>query len=179
MNETAVSPRYIRALMEAAEERGTLDRVPEDVQGLLSLLQESEELQGFLNDPLIHPDQKQGAFRTLFSSRVDGLTLNFLLLLCEKRRERVLADILQGFLNLLDERRGIATAHVRSAAALTAEQQDRLAGRLSAYSGKQVQLRWEIDRALKAGFVARLGDQVFDGTLDAQLKRLHRQLLAR
>ena len=61
----------------------------------------------------------------------------------------------------------------------TRQQQQRLARRLSAYSGKQVQVRWEIDSALKAGFVARLGDQVFDGTLNAQLMRLHRQLLVR
>ena len=95
----------------------------------------------------------------------------------DSRRERALEGIIQSFLNLLDDRQGIARAQVRSAAVLTPEQQAQLAERLSAYSGKQVQLEVEVDEGLKAGFVAQLGDQVFDGTLEAQLHRLRRRLV--
>jgi F-type H+-transporting ATPase subunit delta len=164
--------------MEAAEERGVLDGVQEDAQALHRLIRESEDLQGFLADPLIHPEQKQAAFRALFSGKVTDLTLSFLLLLGEKRRERLLESILEGFLDLLDERRGIATAQVRSASVLTSEQEERLAQRLSAFSGKQVRLEVEVDDGLRAGFVARMGDQVFDGTVEAQLNRLRRRLAA-
>ena len=69
-----------------------------------------------------------------------------------------------------------STGQVRSAKDLTQEQQERLVERLSAFSGKQVRLEVEVDEALKAGFVARLGDQVFDGTLEAQVHRLRRRL---
>ena len=176
MNETGAERRYARALLEAAEERGALDRVREDLQALQDLIRASEELQGFLTDPLIHPEQKQNAFQAMFSGALHDLTMNFLSLLCEKRRERALQGIIQSFLHFLDERQGIARAQVRSAAALTPEQQAQLAERLSAYSGKQVRLEVEVDEGLKAGFVARLGDQVFDGTLEAQLHRLRRRL---
>ncbi len=178
MNETPVSLRYARALIHAAEEQGVLDQVREDLLGLLDLIQASEDLRGFLIDPLIHPEQKRTAFQALFSGKVGDLTLNFLLLLCGKRRERGLEGIIRGFLALLDERRGVITAQVRSAKDLTQEQQARLVERLSAFSGKQVRLEVEVDAALKAGFVARLGDQVFDGTLEAQLNRLRRGLAA-
>ena len=178
MNETPVSLRYARALIRAAEEQGVLDRVQEDLLGLLDLIQESEELRAFLTDPLIHPEQKRVAFQELFSGRMGDLTLSFLLLLCEKRRERGLAGIVRGFLALLDERRGVITAQVRSARDLSQEQQARLVERLSAFSGKQVQIEVEVDATLKAGFVARLGDQVFDGTLEAQMNRLRRRLAA-
>lgn len=176
MTQSTVVPRYVRALVDAAEERGVLEQVQEDVQGLQGLLLQSEDLQAFLADPLAHPQQKQQTFRALFSGKVNELTLNFLMLLCEKRRERVLDGILQGFLDLLDERRGVATAQVRAAKPLAPEQQERLARRLSERSGKQVQLQVEVDPGLKVGFVARLGDQVFDGTLEAQLNRLRERL---
>ncbi len=178
MKGTGVTARYATALMEAAEERGVLDGVQEDAQALHGLIRESEDLQGFLADPLSHPEQKQAAFRALFSGKVTDLTLSFLLLLGEKRRERLLESILEGFLDLLDERRGIATAQVRSASVLTSEQEERLAQRLSAFSGKQVRLEVEVDDGLRAGFVARMGDQVFDGTVEAQLNRLRRRLAA-
>ena len=176
MSDIGVSLRYTRALAGAAEARGVLDRVQEDVRGLLDLIRESEDLQGVLGDTLVHPEQKQNLFQTLFSGKIDDLTLDFLLLLCEKRRERTLEEILQGVVDVLDERRGVVTAQVRSARALTPEQQGRLSQGLSAYSGKQVRLEAVVDAGMGAGFVARLGGEVFDATLDAQLVRLRRRL---
>lgn len=178
MKGTGVSARYATALMKAAEERGVLDGIQEDAQALLGLVRGSEDLKGFLGDILIHPEQKQSALRALFSGKVRDLALSFLVLLCDKRREGLLEDILEGFLDLLDERRGVETAQVRSASALTPEQEGRLAQRLSAFSGKQVRLEVEVDDGLRAGFVARMGDQVFDGTVEAQLNRLRRRLAA-
>ena len=178
MNETPVSLRYANALIGAAEEKEVLDRVHDDIRGILELIQHSQDLRNFLGDPLIHPAQKEAAFRSLFSGKVDDLTLGFLVLLCEKRRERTLEGIGRGFLALLDERRGVITAKVRSAQTLSEEQQARLSERLSAYSGKEIRLDIEVDESLKAGFVARLGDQVFDGSLDSQLSRLRRGLAA-
>jgi F-type H+-transporting ATPase subunit delta len=109
---------------------------------------------------------------------VSDLTVAFLKLLCEKRRERTLEGIGRGFLALLDERRGVITAQVRSAQSLSEDQQTRLSERLSAYSGMEVHLDIKIEDGLKAGFIARLGDQVFDGSLDSQLSRLRRELAA-
>ena len=66
MNETPVAMRYARALIQASEERDALDRVREDLEGLLNLIRESEDLRAFLSDPLIYPEQKRAAVRRLF-----------------------------------------------------------------------------------------------------------------
>lgn len=178
MNHSAVAVRYTEALIDAAEERNALDRVASDVEGLLLLLQSSSDLQSFVSDPMIQSEQKKKVFRNVFNGKIDALTLNFLLLLCDKHRERILAEILSAFQTTLDMRRGIVTAKVTSAVALTSEQQNRLLTRLSAWSGRQVRLETTVDEGLKAGFIARMGDQVFDGTLATQLRRLQRRLVA-
>lgn len=178
MNHSAVAVRYTEALIDAAEERNALDRVASDVEGLLLLLQSSNDLQSFVSDPMIQSEQKKKVFRNVFTGKVDALTLNFLLLLCDKHRERILSEILSAFQTTLDMRRGIVTAKVTSAVALTSEQQNRLLTRLSAWSGRQVRLETTVDEGLKAGFIARMGDQVFDGTLATQLRRLQRRLVA-
>ena len=100
-------------------------------------------------------------------------------MLCEKGRGRLLENILQQFVEEMDERRGVVTAQVRSAVALSSEQQGRLAERLTAYIGKEVNVEITVDEAIKAGFVARLDDKVFDGTLETQLSQLHRLLSVR
>lgn len=178
MNETPVAMRYARALIQAAEERDALDRVREDLEGLLDLIRESQDLRAFLSDPLIYPEQKRTAVRRLFSGRIGDLTLNFLLLLCDKRRERGLENIIRSFLTQLDDRRGLTTAYVRTARELSQDQRARLAQRLSAWSGKQVRLDVEVDAGLKAGFVTRMGDHVFDATLEAQLNRMRQRLVS-
>ena len=153
-----------------------LDAVGVDARMLLGLIPASADLEDFLADSLIHPKQKQRAFRTLLSGKVSPLTMDFLLFLCEKRRERTPQEALQGFLDLRDERRGFLKAQVRSAVPLRPEQQERLVARLQAHFGKKVSLEWEADEGVKAGFVARVGDTVFDATLDTQLSRLRRRL---
>ncbi|MDE2721923.1 MAG: ATP synthase F1 subunit delta, partial [Gemmatimonadota bacterium] len=110
--------------------------------------------------------------------KIEDITLRFLLLLCDNRRERILPELLSDFLSVLEDRRGQATAQVTVAAPLSSEQETQLIAKLSTYSGKQVRLETTIDEQLKAGFVVRLGDRVFDGTLATQLNRLRQRLVS-
>jgi len=177
LSQTAVSQRYSEALFGAAEERDMLDQVEEEAGAILDLMQESTELSDFLANPMIPSAQKQVFIRTLLTGKVSDVMLNFLLVVCSRQRERVLKEILEGFQTFMEAQRGIVTAQVRSAIALSSEQQTQLSARLSAYAGKQVRLETEVDEGLKAGFIARLGDQVFDGTLEMQLNRLRQRLV--
>ena len=173
---SGVVERYTGALADAAEERGVLEQVAKDASGLAELLESSDELKSFVEEPFALPSQKQAVLRALLEGKVQKVTLSFLLLLCEKRRERSLAEILDAFSTLMDEKRGIVTATVQSAQELTDSQRDQLTERLAKFSGKQIRLETEVDPRLKAGFIARLGDQVFDGTVESMLNRLHHNL---
>ena len=104
--------------------------------------------------------------------------MNFLLLLCDNHRERILEELLADFLTAIEAHSGIVTAYVTVAHVLSSDQEKNLIEKLSIYSGKQVRLETTIDEGLKAGFIARLGDQVFDGTLATQLNRLRHRLAA-
>lgn len=176
MSQSAVSIRYTSALIDAAQDRGVLDRVEADVQALLDLLHASEDLRAFVADPMMQAEQKRAVLNELLAGKIGDITLRFLLLLCDKRRERMLPELLADFLSALEDRRGQATAQLAVAAPLSSEQEARLIAKLSAYSGKQVKLETTVDERLKAGFVVRLGDHVFDGTLATQLNRLRQRL---
>lgn len=178
MSQSVVSVRYADALLDAAEERGVLNDVVGDVQAVLDLLRQSKDLAAFVADPMMQSGRKRTVLNSLLSGKVQGVTLNFLLLLCDNHRERLLKDILANVLVEYDARQGVVTAQVTVAEALTSEQETRLIDKLSAYSGKKVRLETTVDSGLRAGFIARLGDQVFDGTLATQLKRLKQRLVA-
>ena len=178
MSQSAVSIRYTEALIDAATESGVLDQVEGDVQALLELVRASEDLRNFVADPMMQSDQKRTVLNNLLAGKVHDVTLRFLLLLCDNHRERVLPELLADFLTALEDQRGVVTAPVTVAAPMSSEQESQLVAKLSAHSGKQVRLETTVDASLKAGFIARIGDQVFDGTLATQLNRLRHRLAA-
>ena len=100
------------------------------------------------------------------------LTVNFFKLLALKQRERYLVAIMDVFSAMADEAAGRLVAKVTTAVPITQNQEQRLVQQLSAHSGKQVRLETETDEQIQGGFVAKLGDTVFDASVTTQLQRL-------
>ena len=178
MRETRIAKPYARALYSAATEEDILDRIVEDVNQVLQLTQDSEDFDQFLTNPILSPQFKSEMFQQLLSEAVQPLTLNFLLLLALKQRERSLVAILQMFLEIVDLQAGRLIAQVTSAVPLTDAQKTTLSQQLSNYSGAEVRLELNEDAAIQGGVIVQLGDTVFDGSIASQLQRM-RTLLAR
>ncbi len=178
MRDIRIAKPYAQALYDAAAEQAALSRIVGDANQIISLAQESEDFEGFLSNPILSPQFKSEMFQQLLSEAVQPLTLNFLLLLASKQRERFLVAILQTFLKLVDLKAGRLVAQVTSAVTLSDAQQASLVQQLSDYSGAEVRLELSEDTAIKGGIIVRLGDTVFDGSVTTQLQRL-RLLLAR
>jgi F-type H+-transporting ATPase subunit delta len=60
-------------------------------------------------------------------------------------------------------------AEVRSAVPLDEARRQRLAAALSKATGRSVELKVVVDPSVIGGVVARLGDEVFDGTVRTRL----------
>jgi F-type H+-transporting ATPase subunit delta len=178
MRETRIAKPYAQALYSAATEEDILDRIVEDVNQVLQLTQDSEDFDQFLTNPILSPQFKSEMFQQLLSEAVQPLTLNFLLLLALKQRERSLVAILQMFLEIVDLQAGRLVAQVTSAVPLTDAQKTTLSQQLSNYSEAEVRLELNEDATIQGGVIVRLGDTVFDGSIASQLQRM-RTLLAR
>ena len=178
MRDIRIAKPYAQALYDAAAEQDALDRIVGDANQVVDLAQESEGFEQFLTNPILSPQFKSEMFQQLLYEAVHPLTLNFLLLLASKQRERFLVAILQAFLKLVDLKAGRVVAQVTSAVPLSDAQQTSLVKQLSDYSGAEVRLELSEDTAIKGGIIVRLGDTVFDGSVATQLQRL-RSLLAR
>jgi F-type H+-transporting ATPase subunit delta len=178
MRETRIAKPYAQALYSAATEEDILDRIVEDVNQVLQLTQDSEDFDQFLTNPILSPQFKSEMFQQLLSEAVQPLTLNFLLLLALKQRERSLVAILQMFLEIVDLQAGRLVAQVTSAVPLTDAQKTTLSQQLNNYSEAEVRLELNEDAMIQGGVIVRLGDTVFDGSIASQLQRM-RTLLAR
>ena len=176
MNAPEVVRRYAATLLEAADETGATAAVQRDVERLLETVRQSGELAEFLANPLADSQAQANVLRELFSGQIEVLILNFLRLMAVRGRASIIGVALESFLDQIAEREGIIGAEVRSAVALSAEQCQRLQVCLERYSGRTVRLDVQVDASLRGGAVVRLGDTVFDGSVNTYLERLQARL---
>ncbi|MBI2619380.1 MAG: ATP synthase F1 subunit delta [Ignavibacteriales bacterium] len=176
MANVRVARRYAEALMTGAEERKLLGRVAQDLELLDGMMKESREFNLFLKSPVINKRKKRTVFDELLGTKLHQLTLGFLHLLAEKGREDLLRDILVQFFQMRDERLGIVGVEIKSAVKLSKEQSEQIRKRFEGVTKKDVRLAFSIDKQLKGGFMARLGDTVFDGSVKRQLELLRERL---
>ena len=178
MKSQEVIRRYASTLLEAASESAASEEaLRADLEGVAATLAASTELSECVNNRLIEPSVKRAVLEAVFEGNVQGLTLNFLRLLCDRRRTSLVVDIAAAAIEILDGRSGVVTAQVRSGLALTEAQIQSLRTKLAAYTGRQIRIDAKVDKSIKGGLVARVGDLVFDGTVEIQLERLRQRLM--
>lgn len=102
----------------------------------------------------------------------------FLLQLAEKHRDADLPAILREYVELAKENKSnLIMADVTTALPLTASQEQALAEKLAAMTGKTIKIRQHVDSEILGGIVVRVGDKLLDGSLSHQLSVLQADLL--
>jgi F-type H+-transporting ATPase subunit delta len=175
MGNLQIANRYAEALIQEAEEHKKIQDVSGDLSMLLDVFKRSNEFRNFLKSPVIKKEKKQQVFEVTFGKTVNPLTLKFLGLLSDKEREKELPDIIEAFFRLQEEIAGIVRVHVKTAAELSEEQLARLKSKFESYLKKQVRIEMKIEPEMIGGFVARVGDTMFNGSIKHQLEMLHQQ----
>jgi len=179
MKQFTVAHKYAHALFNAAQEEGKLDRVADDAAALFALFgvqARAEAVDRFLVSPEIPTEEKITFLGNVFGPRLDPLTLNFMVLLVEKKRIDGYPAILEEFLRMVDEHRGLLKAAVLSAVPLSGDQERRLKIQLDRMTGKDVILEKRVDPGVLGGLEVHLGNQILDGSLRYGLKRLRESL---
>ncbi len=170
MAEKGGALRYAQAVFEIARQKNELDRWQTDL-ARLSVLADSPELVGWLENPKIRIETKRDTLAKQFSG-VNPLAMNLLYLLISRGRVAQLPQIRDSYTALLNAARGVQEAEVTTAVALDAEDQRRLAERLGTLIGKKLVIKPKVDPAIKGGFVARIADKVMDGSTASRLQAL-------
>lgn len=173
-----VSRRYAKALFELANESGTLDTVVAEIARFADAIEKSDELQRALENPLIALEAKRAILSDVATSlRVSPITKHTVLLLGDRRRAHVLPAVSRSLAELADKKKGVIRAEVTSAVNLPDSYYERLKAQLERVTGKKISIDRRIDPTILGGVVARIGDRVFDGSLQSRLSEVRQHLL--
>jgi F-type H+-transporting ATPase subunit delta len=178
MAELSVVRRYARALFDTALQMEQIDQVEQDLKAVDQLLRAEPRLERVLRAPTISGPRKQEVVRRAFEGRVGALTLRFLNLTVNRRREDILGGVYREYQRLANEHRNLLPVEAVSAVPLLDEEREALGRALAQRTGKRIMLRVSTDPALMGGVVVRMGDTIIDSSVRTRLEQLRDRLLA-
>jgi len=168
MKETRVAYRYAKSLVDLAAEKGVLDQVNSDMQGIESVFKQNHELASVMKNPIVQGDKKSAILKALFENKVNGFTMSLLTLLTKKHREALVFEISSEFQKQYREKMGIKLVEVTTTQPITDDQRANFKSILSS-KAKTVELIEKIDESILGGFVLRMDDQQIDESVRAKL----------
>ena len=176
--QTTLATRYARALADVAGEKNILDATADELERFAGLYQASKPLRDFLLNPAFPLPRKREAVAKLGSrAKISETTVRFIHVLLQNGRIDLLPEVALQFRRRLEEIQGRITVEVTTAVPLTPAQDRRLSTSLAGITGKQVRLETRVDPTVVGGVRARVGSEVYDGTVATRLDKLKQKLL--
>jgi F-type H+-transporting ATPase subunit delta len=173
-----ISIRYAKALFSLAQDEKKLDIVANDLGELKRLIDTSADFNKFVLNPLIIGNKKAEILKSLFSGKLDPLTMNFLYLLSNKKRVDVLDQILLKFDELLLKQRNQVVAELSSTSVLDDKQLNLIKANIEEMTQKSVILETKEDASLIGGFTVKIEDVIIDNSVRYQLAKLKEKLIS-
>lgn len=177
MKSDVVAKRYAKALYELGQEEGLEQKFLEDLQNMAQIVDQSSEFRSIMESPLYDITLKKRILKDVVSKiALSEYIENFLKILLDKDRFSFLADIMEGYNQILDAASGRVRARITSASELDDTQLERIAKALSEVVKKEVDVDVNIEPSLIGGVVAEVEGMVYDGSVRTQLTRLKQSL---
>ena len=153
-------------------------RVGAELASFAALLAGNQVLSETLGNPGIPASAKRKVVGEL-STRLSHASpfAKVLLMLAERDRLGLLADLNDVYQERLREHQQILQAEVTTAMPLEGAQSDALLQRLQQATGQHITLTTKVDPALIGGLVARIGSTVYDGSVSTRLTKMRERLL--
>jgi F-type H+-transporting ATPase subunit delta len=172
-----ISLRYAQALLRVADQAQSIPAVEQDMRDLLGMLTASPDLARAFASPLLGRRSLLNLVDALVTkAQLNSVTQKFLKVLAQNGRLSSAHSIFQNVLKICATRRGEVEAIVRTAHALSPEQQKTLKDTLQKSLGLQAHLQMTVDPTLLGGMMVTVGSQMIDDTVKSKLDRLKQTL---
>ena len=171
---------YAKAALDAAEAKGTAKSLVEELSELASgVLDRYPRFEALFGTELISQEEKQAILERMFSGRMTDSALGLLQVLARHDRLDILRDVIHSVLALWEQQSGRIRVEVQFAVKPAAALRQEVAATLKNLLGAEPVLTATVDPDLIAGFVVRVGDKVYDGSVRSSLERARQAMIDR
>ncbi len=179
-NVVGIARRYARALLAVAHEQKKTAQIEAQLGELSELFHANQDLQNVLHAPQITVEELIAIVTDLANKlNLEPALKNTLLVLAEGKRLGLLSDLSALYRELRGEQDKVVTAEILSAESLPQAYLDQVKDALERIIEKKVSLVCRQDPSVIAGVVARVGDQIFDGSAKGRLSEFKQTIIER
>lgn len=168
--------RYAEAIVSLARESNSFEAWSEAL-GRLAQAFEDPEGHAFLLNPSVPNSEKQRALDDVVGTTFPPAN-NLVRVLIEHRRLPQLPAIYRHFNEAWLSEQGVAVAYVTTAEPVSPDDERAIREQLATLTGKRIELQLQVDPDIIGGIVARVGDQLLDGSVRTKLRALRLRLAA-
>jgi F-type H+-transporting ATPase subunit delta len=180
MQHDALAMTYARSLFELAEEAGgraKIEEISDELEQLVELLRGNQSFRNLLASPIIDRTRRRESLRAMFNGRITDLMLRFLMVLNDKGRLSKLESMAAAYDHLVQEAFGRIEVDVITAAPIGPEAQRAVQERVQKALNREPVLHLYTDPRMIGGVKLRIGDQLIDGSVETQLRKMKAGLL--
>ena len=175
-----VGPIYAKALLAAVGSSGNVDSMMEQFHSLIhDVFDKQPVLEMALANPKLPSDEKIRVLDKAFNGKMDATLLTFLKVVSRRGRLNAIRGIYRAAASLRDEAVGRVRVLVTTAQSLDSNALRSLKEKLENLFKKEVAITTKVDATILGGLIVRVGDMVFDGSVDGQLNLLKKATLAK
>jgi F-type H+-transporting ATPase subunit delta len=166
---------YAQAFLETVPEGYDVEAFLEAAGVIVQAMASDSRLRNFLAGPSVPVDAKRRVLDDLCArAGVDEPGRKLLGLVLANRRIAALSEILAAIRSARDRSTGVVEARVTVASPLAAEEERRIQEALARQTGRRVRMKVDVDRNILAGFVARVGSEIFDASAARAIERFEK-----
>ena len=177
MRGETVAANYAATLFELAERRDALEEYGEALATVAALVDSNPSFRIFLETPRIPDADRKRVIRAAFGSSLPRQVVNFVLVVIDRGRQRLIRSMSLAYQGLLDDRLGREHVEVTLAREADDETLGLLVERLTGILGREAIPHVRVRPEIMGGVVVRTRDAIYDGSVLGRIKRLRLVLL--
>jgi len=177
VRDRIIARNYAEALFELTAEESSHGATLAAFDLLTRILTDEPRIRAFLETPKIGAAEKKKVVGGVLEDWAPSSFMNFLRVVIDHGRQRILGPIAEEYRSLVDEAAGRLKVDVTLAHEPGAGQRDEIAAMLSEKLDKAVVPHVRVNPNILGGVVVRFGDRVMDGSLKRRLATLRRRML--
>jgi len=179
MRQITIARNYAEALLELAKRAKDLRGWGTLIQSIADAMGRDQTLRAFLATPRIDAATKNGVLRKALVDRAPSTFVRFVESVVTHRRQMLIPEISQEYMDLVDAAENRMHANVTVAREADDKTRQLIAERLSKVFNKTVVPHLTVDERIIGGLVVRVGDTVMDGSVRRKLGTLRSRMLSR
>ena len=173
MSVIRIASRYAKSIIDLAAERGELEEVLSDMQGMQEAVK-NRDLYLLFKSPIIKSDKKRAVFNAIFDGKISKLSSEFFNIIMRKGREQFIPEIATDFIRQYKENSHITTIQLTTAHEIDQSILDGIETKLLAsnVTDKKVEIENKVDESIVGGYILEIGDKLYDDSVKGKLDKL-------